>query len=182
MQVQEVVVVTITQAAAFWTWYNTGLQKGSKRSYEAAAEVLGRNPDTIRKWAKEYGWEKAAAEKDQEVLGKIEDKVTEGILDDVSAIIGRQRKLIAKLYDKIEAAIDKMEPTFGQLLELMEYERTLELQPAEGDKKSAGMSLYVLMQHLPPETRSEIQRASGELKRSGRFDMAGAGLGPVSPN
>ena len=173
--------MTVTEAAAFWTWYNTGLRKGGKRSFKEAAEILGKSAETLRRWARDGDWEKAAAAKDAEVISSIEDMVTKEILEDTAQIIKRQRSLIALIYRRIMAGLENLTPTFDQMLELMKYEAQLGITTG-GPGAGTGASLFLLMQNLSPEVRSDIHRANGELRRGGRFDMVGPGVRPVSGN
>ena len=167
--------MTAPQSAAFWVWYNTGLKKSAKRSFKAAAKMLGRNPDTLRKWAAEYGWEKKAEEHDQEVETKLEELVIDAVIEDAGQVIKRQRKLIARFYGKIEKLLDDWEPSFGQMLELMRYEKALDDQPPTPG--ASGVNLSILLQHATPEVRGELHKLNGQLRRDGHLDLLGTGVG-----
>lgn len=166
--------MTAPQSAAFWIWYNTGLRKSGKRSFKAAAKMLGRNPDTLRKWAAEYGWEKKAEEADQEVETKLEERVFGRIIKDAEEAIGRQQELIAKIYGKIEEAIDGWVITPSLAIELMKYERTLDERIDQGN---AGFDLAILLRHASPEVRSELHKLNGRLHREGHLDLHRPQLG-----
>jgi transposase-like protein len=172
--------MTAPQSAAFWIWYNTGLRKSGKRSFKAAAKILGRNPDTLRKWAAEYGWEKKAEEADQEVETKLDELVIDAVIENADQVIKRQRHLIARFYGKIEKLLDDWEPSFSQMLELMRYEKSLDEDQGAGP--GAGFSLAVLLQHAKPEVRSELHELNGRLRREGRLDLLGTGVGHPSSN
>lgn len=172
--------MTVKQHAAFWAWYNTGIN-GTRRSYQATSRILGVHPDTLKSWSDKFNWEEEAAVQDREITNRVEEIVVDTILEDAKKIIERQRHLIAKIYSKIEKMIDKMEPSIEQILRLMEYERTLG-QSTKSSHESAGLNLTVLLGHVAPEVRGAIHRANGELLRSGRFDLLGSGLGSQGRN
>jgi len=170
--------MTAPQSAAFWIWYNTGLRKSGKRSFKAAAKMLGRNPDTLRKWADEFGWEKKAEEHDQEVETKLEELVIDKVISDADEVISRQRHLIARFYGKLEKFLDSWEPSFSQMLELMKYEKSLDEDI--GAQPGAGFNLAVLLQHAKPEVASELHELNGRLRREGHLDFHRPGVGHPS--
>ena len=166
--------MTTPQLVAFWAWWKTGLSGSGKRSFRKTAEETGHSLTTIIKWADEEDWSQLAIEKDHELQGELEDAIFKKLISDNEQILDRQRKLVAKIYEKIAESLDGLRLNLDQIIKLMEYERTLDPE-AQGSGSGAGASLNLIMQFLKPEERSGIFRAIGDARREG-LELVDRGL------
>jgi hypothetical protein len=110
--------------------------------------------------------------KDAEISRKLDDAVIDAIVTDSKEILSRQRLIIRELYKRISAAIQAgdVDANLSGIIALMRYEAEVggAIKPA-----GAGLSLSVVLQSLPSETRGAIHRALREYRDKSRGGIPG---------
>jgi len=172
--------MTVPIQAAFWVWYQTGLEGSGRRSLRKTAKKLKRGLETLVEWSESYSWEELAEAKDRETAEAIDRAIMKKILDKSTEILDRQRQLIALVYDKATDYLLDPETkiTPDVLLRFLEYESNLH---GSGPKKQEEtvITLRAVLEHLPSEVTNGFLRGYRELRNNGRTGVLPGG-GPES--
>jgi len=156
------------QHIAFWVWWETGFNGHGERSFQRAAEQTGFSLNTLKKWHKEFHWDKIAAEKDAKTNRKFEQVVIGKIVKTFEEALDRQRGLIAAVYREFRGRLERMPSSnfkIADLVRLMEYETGWVFDEERGAAKEN--SLAIVLQMMPPEQRTEFNAVIERARDAG---------------
>jgi len=173
--------MTVPVQAAFWVWYQTGLEGSGRRSLRKTAKKTKRGLKTLVDWAETYSWDELAEEKDRETGAGIERAIMKKIIDNSTELLDRQRRLIALVYDKAYSYLmdegTKVPPEV--LIRFLEYESNLH---GSGAAPQAGLTLRAVLEIASPEVRNGILQSYRELRGGDRSgNVLRVGMGPGDP-